>query len=112
VSSTALPCVCLLILGIDVRTLIFELPAVNAILLWICIVLSVVSSLRIRGLPVLFSVCICTQWRVVSGMSDTWFGLRVADSIACCYCCGRRRPISRKFYSTQFLPDQQLFLKL
>jgi hypothetical protein len=36
----------------------------------------------------LFSICICTQWRVVAGLSETWFGLQVINSIGCRrYCC-------------------------
>jgi len=79
------PCpVWLLISGIDVRTLIFELPAVNChFVVDLCCIVHCKSSWWIRGLPVLFSICICTQWRVYSGMSGTWFTLQVTDSITC-----------------------------
>ena len=58
---TALSCVWLLIPGIDVRTLIFELPAVNNhFVVDLCCIVHCKSSWWIRGLPVLFSIYLYT----------------------------------------------------
>jgi hypothetical protein len=68
--------------GIDDRTLIFKLPAVNChFVVDLCCIVHCKSSWWIRGLPVLVSICIRTHWRVVTGMSETWFTLQVIDSI-------------------------------
>jgi len=83
VNGTALSCIWLLIPGIDVRTLIFELPAVNYhFVVDLCCIVHCKSSCWIRGLPVLFSIYICTRWRVFSGIGETCFTLQVTDSIA------------------------------
>ena len=41
-----------------------------------------VVDLWIRGLPVLFSICVCAQWRFVSGMIEMWLGLQAVNSNA------------------------------
>lgn len=62
----------------------FELPAVNChFVVDLCCIVHCKSSWCIRGLPVLFSICICTQWRGFSGMSEAWFTLQITDSITC-----------------------------